>query len=72
MAHELVRRYDQRDQPALAYLCDAELWVDEETWQRAFALVQEAGRLVHDHARAPRSDGARRTNLSIAAFGMLP
>lgn len=73
MGQELVRRYDDRDPaPGRAYFCDAELWVDDETWARALALVEEAGRLVHDAARPPRTDGARRTNLSIAAFGMRP
>lgn len=71
MGQELVRRFEERE-PGRRYLCDAELWVDEETWQRALALVEEAGRLVHDGARAPRSPGARRTNLTVAAFGMHP
>lgn len=68
MSQELVRRLPERERPG--YFCDAELWVDEETWQRALALVEEAGRLVHEAARPPRSAGARRTNLSIVAFGM--
>jgi len=73
MGQELVRRYDERDtSPGRAYYCDAELWVDEETWARALALVEEAGRLVHDGARPPRAEGTRRANLSIAAFGMQP
>lgn len=73
MGQELSRRFEERgtDQ-GQGYFCDAELWVDEEVWERARALVEEAGRLVHDHARPPRSAGARRTNLTIAAFGMRP
>ena len=73
MGQELVRRFGTREAgEGHSYFCDAELWVDEETWQRALALVEQAGRLVHEHARAPRTVGTRRTNLSIAAFGMEP
>lgn len=73
MAQELLRRAGERDPaPGRAYFCDAELWLDEDVWEQALTLVEQAGRLVHEHARPPRSAGARRTNLSIAGFGMRP
>jgi DNA-binding transcriptional ArsR family regulator len=71
MGQELLRRFEERE-PGRSYFCDAELWVDDEVWQRALRLVEEAGRLVHEHARPPRSPGARRTNLTVAGFGMRP
>ncbi|WP_182524265.1 ArsR/SmtB family transcription factor [Nocardioides dongkuii] len=73
MGQELVRRVAERETGrGHSYFCDAELWVDEETWARALALVEEAGRLVHDAAQPPRTAGTRRTNLTVAAFGMTP
>lgn len=71
MGQELVRRFEERES-GRSYFCDAELWVDDEVWEQALRLVEEAGRLVHEHARAPRSAGARRTNLTVAGFGMRP
>jgi DNA-binding transcriptional ArsR family regulator len=71
MGQELVRRFEEREPGrGRSYFCDAELWVDEEVWQQALRLVEEAGRLVHAHARPPRSTGSRRTNLTIAGFAM--
>ncbi|WP_122816740.1 ArsR/SmtB family transcription factor [Nocardioides pantholopis] len=73
LAQELVRRHALRTpEHGRGYYCDAELWVDDEVWSQALALVEQAGALVHDAARPPRTEGTRRVNLSIAAFGMQP
>lgn len=72
MAHELVRRMDQRDATVRANFTDAELWVEPEVWQRTLALLVEASELVHAEARPPRSDGTRPVSLTVAAFGITP
>lgn len=71
MGQELVRRWEDRTRDR-AQLCDAELWVSEEAWAEAMALVQRAAELVHEEARPPRSEGTRKVALTIAAFGMEP
>lgn len=70
MTIELLRRFEQRTQPSRTFLCDAELWVDPETWERAMALVREAASVVHAEARKPHSDGSVHVNLTMAAFAM--
>ena len=70
MANELVRRFGLRAQPTKSLLCDAELWVEPETWERVAALVDEAARVIHAEARAPHTEGAVHVNLTMAAFGM--
>ncbi|HET9423081.1 MAG TPA: helix-turn-helix domain-containing protein [Nocardioides sp.] len=69
MASELVRRFQVREKKK-TLLTDAELWVTPEVWERARDLLQEASALVHDNAAAPRTEGTKPVNLSIAAFGM--
>lgn len=69
---ELRRRHASRREGTPGVVTDAELWVDEETWQRTRALLVEASSLLHDRALAPRSDGATLVNLSVFAFVMDP
>ncbi|WP_028785572.1 helix-turn-helix domain-containing protein [Terracoccus sp. 273MFTsu3.1] len=47
---------------------DAELWVEEEVWDKVTALVDEASALMHASARPPRTEGTVRAALSVAAF----
>lgn len=70
MAAELTRRFGDRVQPSKSMLCDAEMWVEPETWERVVALVTEAAGLIHAEARPPRTEGAIHVNLTMAAFGM--
>jgi DNA-binding transcriptional ArsR family regulator len=51
---------------------DAELWVAPEVWQEVLDLVTRASRLIHGRAEPPRTAGAVRANLSVAAFTMTP
>lgn len=51
-------------------ISDAELWVDEDTWDHCVRLVNEASTLLHDAARPPRTDGTIRTNMSAVLFTM--
>lgn len=68
-ADELVRRYAARI-PGSGNLSDAELWVDDETYARARALIEEASILLHDRAQPPRTPGTHRMNLTAAIFTM--
>jgi DNA-binding transcriptional ArsR family regulator len=70
LADLIPRRFEQRDQGRPARFTDAELWLDEDVWDRVVALVDEASSLAHASARPPRSEGTVRANLSIAAFLM--
>jgi DNA-binding transcriptional ArsR family regulator len=70
MGVELTRRYGNRRSGTGAAMCDAELWVPTEAWEEALELVRRAAVLVHEHARAPHSEGALHVNLTAAAFQM--
>lgn len=54
------------------YSADAEVWLDAEVWARVVQLLKDAGDLVHDHARPPRTPGTLHVNLSAFAFEMRP
>ncbi len=70
MAAAIPKRFAEREAGSPALFTDADLWVDPDTWARVVDLVTEASRLVHAHARAPRTEGTVRANLSVAAFRM--
>ena len=65
-----TRRFGDRVEPSKSLLCDAEMWVAPETWERVLALVSEAASVIHAQALSPRTEGARHVNLTMAAFGM--
>ncbi|NHA67366.1 ArsR/SmtB family transcription factor [Phycicoccus flavus] len=69
-AGEVQRRYAERVPDSGGLVTDAELWVDDDTWARARALLEEASALVHDRALPPRTEGARRVGVSLFAFEM--
>ena len=69
-AAELVRRSSLRAKRTKGSLTDAELWVSRETWDRVFALVEEASTLVHAEARPPRTPGTLHVNLTAVLFQM--
>jgi DNA-binding transcriptional ArsR family regulator len=69
---ELRRRYPLRRRGVPGLVTDAELWLDPETWARALDLLAEASALVHDGARAPRTEGTELVNVSVFAFVMEP
>jgi DNA-binding transcriptional ArsR family regulator len=58
--------------PGGAHLTDADLWVAPDVWARVLELVAEVSALLHASAQPPRSEGAVRANLSIAAFELRP
>lgn len=68
MADELVRRYPDRRGGERSLLADADLWVPEETWASARALLEQASRMVHDAAGRPRAAGTVRISLTVGAF----
>ncbi len=70
MGKELVRRFEHRHPDPPAVFTDAELWVSPEVWQEATELVKRASLLVHEQAQRPRTKGALKTNLTVAAFRM--
>jgi DNA-binding transcriptional ArsR family regulator len=69
-AAELVRRSPLRRARTKGSLTDAELWVSPETWQRVFALVEEASTLVHAEAKPPRTPGTVHVNMTAVLFQM--
>ncbi|THI95546.1 helix-turn-helix transcriptional regulator [Nocardioides sp.] len=69
IAQELVRRHREGAQ-APRVIADAELWLAPETWQQVVDLLKQASRLMHEGALPPRTDGAVKANLSLAAFRM--
>lgn len=73
MAHELIRRAQLEDpEPTVRrLLCDAELWVSPDVWQRAQELVLEASDLLHGSAKPPRSTGTVHVNAQAALFPMI-
>jgi DNA-binding transcriptional ArsR family regulator len=69
-AAELVRRSGLRRKRTKGSLTDAELWVSPETWDRVFALVEEASTLVHAEAKPPRTPGTIHVNMTAVLFQM--
>jgi len=69
---ELSRRTAERDPDGDGAFTDAEVWVGEDTWGQVLELVRQAGALLHEGARAPRSEGTRRVSALLYAFEMLP
>lgn len=69
-AAELVRRSPLRRKRTKGSLTDAELWVSPETWDRVFALVEEASTLVHAEAKPPRTPGTVHVNMTAVLFQM--
>lgn len=52
------------------YFADAEVWVDPQVWAQAKELVARAGRLVHDQAKPPRTEGTKHVNFVSWLFAM--
>ena len=49
---------------------DAELWVDDETWQRVVRHVGQASALLHARARPPRTPGTSPVSMTAALFAL--
>jgi DNA-binding transcriptional ArsR family regulator len=49
---------------------DAELWVDDETWQRVVRHVGHASALLHAAAQRPRTPGTSPVSMTAALFPM--
>lgn len=72
MAQAMQARHSRRQRGVPGAFTDAELWVSPEIWQEALDLLTQASRLVHDRAQPPRTAGTVRTNITVAAFQMVP
>jgi DNA-binding transcriptional ArsR family regulator len=72
LAGELRRRTEHRLPDRRAALTDAELWVDEATWQQAVEQARELGKVLHQAARPPHSADAIRVSATISLFAMKP
>ena len=67
---ELLRRVAFRDPTMSQTNCDAEVWVDRQTWGQVRSMVAEAAVLLHGSARPPRSEGTVHVNMTTALFTM--
>jgi DNA-binding transcriptional ArsR family regulator len=72
MASELVRRAGLYASGTPTAFTDAEFWVSDAAWQRAVSLVREAGVVLADAARPPRTAGTLPVSASIALFQLEP
>jgi DNA-binding transcriptional ArsR family regulator len=72
IAAELQRRTEYRLTGQRGAMTDAELWVDEHTWQHCLAQVDALSRQLHAAAKPPRSPGTRRVSATISLFPMDP
>jgi DNA-binding transcriptional ArsR family regulator len=70
MCHELLRRFQRRDPGPAETYTDAELWLTPEVWREAVEQLKQASLLVHEQALRPRTKGAIKTNMTLAAFRM--
>lgn len=70
IGQELERRVLQRRPRRPQRSSDLEGWVDEDTWTRALALLEEASMLLHDANRPPRTEGTLHVSLTSWAFEM--
>lgn len=70
LGDEMARRTAARRPRTRSLLADAEMWVEEEVWERAWALVAEAAALVHAEAKPPRTPGTVHVSLDAVLFQM--
>ncbi|GIF74691.1 winged helix-turn-helix domain-containing protein [Asanoa siamensis] len=70
LATELRRRSRAMKRAPDNHFTDAELWVDPAVWAEVERRVDEASRILHRAAEAPRTPGTIRVNASIALFRM--
>ena len=70
VAHELTRRSTEGDWSAKKFMTDAELWVDQETWDELRERMTQLSHDLHAAARPPRTPGAVRTSTTVAMFQM--
>ncbi|PXY26715.1 transcriptional regulator [Prauserella coralliicola] len=68
LADELHRRASYRAPGRPASLIDAEVWVDEQTWERARELSLRLSEVLHDAAKPPRTPGTNRVSATVALF----
>jgi DNA-binding transcriptional ArsR family regulator len=52
------------------YSADAEMWVEPDIWAEVLDLTAQAGTLIHERARPPRTEGTIHVNLTTVAFTM--
>ncbi len=52
------------------YTADAEMWVEPDTWAQVLELTAQAGTLIHERAKPPRTEGTVHVNLTTVAFTM--
>jgi DNA-binding transcriptional ArsR family regulator len=71
LSAELRRRTSERKVGVPGLLTDAELWVDQPTWDAVRAQVHSASELLHAEAVPPRTPGAIRVNATLVMFQMV-
>ncbi|KJS55586.1 ArsR family transcriptional regulator [Streptomyces rubellomurinus subsp. indigoferus] len=68
MAHTLRERAGRRLEGAEGVTVDAELWVDDRTWQDVRRRLADIAVELHEAARPPHTPGTAPLGLSLMAF----
>lgn len=68
LAAVLTQRFADRLPGSASHMMDAELWVTQQVWDEVLEHLRRASALIHDNARAPRTEGTVRASLTAAAF----
>ena len=68
LAHNLRERAGRRAEAGEGVTVDAELWVDERTWQHVRRRLAELAAELHDAARPPHTPDTVPVGVSVMAF----
>lgn len=68
LAHSLRERAGRRAEAGEGVTVDAELWVDERTWQHVRRRLAELAAELHDAARPPHTPDTVPVGVSVMAF----
>ncbi|WP_297543716.1 helix-turn-helix domain-containing protein [Amycolatopsis sp.] len=70
LSEELQRRSADRVAGTKGAMTDAELWVDQATWDEAVEHARKLSRLLHAAAQPPRTEGTVHVSATVSLFTM--